>query len=110
MNNNHHSCHSHWNSKKYAINITCYAIPHKVTIREDRKIAQFSLKVANDATILALCAFSTSMINSILYFLPPCDLFIFMTTIKICQKRLIHKLVVKAIISYFRQFMTENAN
>ena len=32
-------------------------VPHEVTVREDRKKAQSSLKKANDATILAKSAF-----------------------------------------------------
>ena len=50
------------------------------------------------------------MIDNILPFLPPCNLHIFMTTIKICQKHLIHELVVKAVINYFRQLTTEHAH
>ena len=64
------------------------AVLHEVTIREDRKNAQSSLKVAKDATILALSAFPVSMIDNILSFLSPCHLFIFMTTIEICQKKI----------------------
>ena len=79
------------------------AAPHKVTIREDREKAQSSLKVANDATIFSLCAFPISMIDNILPFLTPLN-------IKICHKSLTHELVVKAIINYFRQIMTEHAN
>ena len=39
---------------------------------------------------------------------PPCGLFIFMSTIKICQKSLTHELVVKAVIHYSRQILTEH--
>ena len=64
------------------------AVPHEVTVIEDRKNTQYSLKVANDATVFASSAFPISMIDNILPFLPPCNLFTFMTTIKICQKHL----------------------
>ena len=47
------------------------AVPNKVTVREYRKNAQSLLKVANDATIFALCCFPIAMIDNILPFLPP---------------------------------------
>ena len=47
------------------------AVPHEVTVREDRKHAQSSLNVANDATICASSAFPMSMIDNILSFLSP---------------------------------------
>ena len=50
------------------------------------------------------------MIDNILPFLPPHDLFIFMTAIKICQKHLIHALVVKAVTNCFRQLTTEHTH
>ena len=61
------------------------AVPHEVTVKEDRKDMQSSLKAANDAPISASSAFPISMIDNILPFHPPCDLFIFMTTIKIIK-------------------------
>ena len=69
-------------------------VPYEVTIREDRKKVQSLLKVAIDATVLALSAFPISMIDNILPFLPPHDLFNFINTVKICQKSLMHELVV----------------
>ena len=57
------------------------AVPHEVTVREDRKHAQSSLKVANDESVFSLSAFPMSMSDNILPFLPPCNLFIFVTTI-----------------------------
>ena len=50
------------------------------------------------------------MIDIILPFLPPHDLFIVMTTKKNCQKFSSHELVVKAVINYFRKLMTEHTN
>ena len=79
-------------------------------VREDRKNAQSLSKVANDGTIFASSAFPMSMIDNILPLLSPWDLFNFMTTNKMCQKRLTHELVVKAVINYFRQLTTEHAN
>ena len=87
------------------------AAPNERTIREDRKNAHHSLLiVAKDATFIALSAFPVSMIDNIAPFLPSHDLFIFMTTIKICQKSLMHELVMKAIIDCFRQITTEHAH
>ena len=86
------------------------AVTHEVMIREDRNNAQSLSKVVNDATIFASSAFPMSMIDNILPFLSPQNLFIFMTTIEICQKHLTHELVVKAVINYFRQLTTEHAN
>ena len=68
-------------------------VPHEITVGEDRKNEQSSSKVANDATIFSSSAFPMSMVDNI---------FIFMTTIKICPKCLTHKSVVKAVIDYFR--------
>ena len=79
------------------------AVPHEVTVRGKRKNEQSSLKAANDATILARSGFPVSMLDNILPFLHSYDLFLFMTTIKICQKSLTHELVVKAVINYFRR-------
>ena len=62
-------------------------VPHEVTVRENRKNAQSSSKIANNATIFASSAFPMSMIDDILPFLSPQDL-IFMTAIIICQKHL----------------------
>ena len=47
-----------------------WAVPHEVTVRKDRKNAQSSLKVANDATNFALCEFPISVIVSIFLFSP----------------------------------------
>ena len=48
------------------------AIPHEVTIKEDRKNAHyFLLKVAKDATMFARSAFPVYMIDNILPFLTP---------------------------------------
>ena len=47
------------------------AVPHKVTVREDRKDAQSLSKEANDATILASCAFPMSMTDNICPFFSP---------------------------------------
>ena len=68
------------------------------------------MESCKDATIPAWSAFPVSMIDNILPFPHPCNLFIFMTIIKLCQKGLMHELVVKAVINYFRQTMTEHAN
>ena len=86
------------------------AVPYEVTVREDRKHAQSSLKEANDATIFALSAFPISMIDNIPPYFPHCNLFNFMITVKICQKRLTHEQVVKAVFTYFRQITTEHVN
>ena len=83
---------------------------NEVMIRDDRENTHHSiLKVAKDALILALSAFPTSMIDNSFPFLPPHELIIFMTTIIICQKSLAHECVVKAVINYFRQVITEHA-
>ena len=65
---------------------------------------------AKDATNPASSAFPVSMIDKILQFLSSCNLFIFIITIKICQKDLTHELVVKAVLNNFRQSATEHAN
>ena len=87
------------------------AIPGEVIIREDRENKHQSLLTAAKAvTIPASSAFPVSMIDNVLSFLTPCNSFIFITTITSCQKSLIHELVVKAVINYFRQITTEHAN
>ena len=79
------------------------AFPNEVTARKDGENTHHSLlKAAKDALILARSAFSVSMIDIKLPFLPPCNLFICMTTINICLKHLTHDLVVEGIINYFR--------
>ena len=50
------------------------------------------------------------MIDNILPILPPCNLFNFMTTLKICQIHVTHELVLKAVINDFKQITTEQAN
>ena len=86
-------------------------IPNKVIIREDTENAHYTLLiVAKDVTIPALSAFPISMIDHILPFLPSCELFIFITTINVCQKSPTHELVAKAVIRYFRQITIEHAD
>ena len=88
---------------------TSKAVPTEVLIREDReRTHHYLLIAAKDATNPARSAFPVFMIDNILIFLPPCKLFIFMTAIKICQKSLTYALVMKTVINYFRQIMTEH--
>ena len=94
----------HMSSKKLK------AVPNELIIREGRENTHHSsLIAAKYSTIPARSTFPVSMIDNILPF-SPCDLFIFTTTIKICQKRLTNDLIVKVVINYFRQISTEHAN
>ena len=109
------SCHSHLILKYNTVNIMSSkktkTVSNEVALREDRKHTHRSLLiVAKDATIPATSALPASMIDNILPFLLPWDLFIFMTTIKISQKSVTHELVVKAVINYFRQITTEHTD
>ena len=70
-------------------------------MRKDIEINHHSLLiVVKDATIPTASVFPVSMIDNILPFLPHCNLFIFFTTINLCQKCLTHELVVKAAVNY----------
>ena len=48
-------------------------VPHEVTMNDIRKNAQSSLKIANDATKLALSTFPKFLTYNIQPFIPPCD-------------------------------------
>ena len=87
------------------------AVPHEVIIRKDRENTHHSLLIlAKDATIPASSGFSVFMIDTILTYLAPCYLFIFVASINIWQKSLTHDLVVKAVVNFFRQITTEHAD
>ena len=86
-------------------------IRNEIIIKEDSENIHHSLLiVVKDTTISARIALPVSMIDNILPYLPPSDLFIFITTINICQKSLKDESVVKAVVSYNRKISTEHAN